>query len=364
MKRVLHIFNSINYSGAEVMFARSVEHFEKHGYETCVLATGEQLGDYASSMKKAGVRLFHKELNSIVEHLLYVYRLVKAERIDVIHVHPENRHYYLWLSMLSKLLGVSCVRTFHNDFQSRGSVRKTAKCVIRYVARIFGCRYVSVSESVRQNELRNCRIDTKVIQNWYDTYKFDVVSSRKRLLARSTLGIQNDTFVLLTVGNCSEIKNHQCLIRSIPAIMDVFPNLLYLHAGKEETDHAERVLAKELGVESHIKFLGARTDIETLLAAADVFVMPSLYEGVGIAALESLASGIPSVFSDVPGLNTLKKYEPLASYYELDDRVTFVKKIISAKSIDKELCSTIAQKVRGDYSIERGVKEYVDVYES
>jgi glycosyltransferase involved in cell wall biosynthesis len=79
-------------------------------------------------------------------------------------------------------------------------------------------------------------------------------------------------------------------------------NWLYLHAGVEHVEHCEQSLAGHLGVSDRIRFLGGGADIRELHAAADVFVMPSLYEGVSIAALEAMGSGLPVIFTEVPGL--------------------------------------------------------------
>lgn len=362
MTRVLHIFNSLNHSGAEVMIAGAAKHFNLQGYETYALATGKEAGSYTQCMRDAGVKVFHKELQSIPSHLLYVYQLIRNENIEVLHIHTERRHYYLWLSLLARVLGKRCVRTLHAKFHSRSCFRLKVRCLVRCMARVFGCLYVSVSESVYQNEYELCGIKTRRINNWVDVDRFGFVSYKKKLQAKSSLGLKENSVTIMTVGNCSSVKNHDFFIRCIPRIVQRYPNLTYLHVGYEDPDFSERHLAKELGVDKYIQFLGSRDDVDSLLAASDLFVMPSLYEGVGVAAIEALASGVPSVFSDVSGLNTLKGYSPLASYFQLGDEVDLLEKIDIALDVEERDREKVSHMVRSRYATRRGVDEYVDVY--
>lgn len=363
MKRILHIFNALNHSGAEVMFAGAVRHFERFGFKTYVLATDREVGGYAEVMKESGAIVIHKELRYALSHLIYIYKLIKKERINIIHIHPEKRHYYLWLSLIAKLLNVRCIRSIHSNFRSEDFLRKKAKCFVRRAAIFLGCEFVSVSESVAHNEYEQCGIKTKVILNWVDTAKFQFSSDLEKSKAKLILGIDKNTTVLLSVGNCSSVKNHKFLIECIPEIIKVFPDFIYLHAGKEDEDSSEQFLAQELGVEAYVRFLGPRNDVSNLLASADIYVMPSLYEGLSISALEALASGVPSVFADVPGLDTFKKYNPLASYFKLHDAEGLLLQLKKAMSIPSKTKNEVAQLVKSNYSIERGVESYIRVYE-
>jgi glycosyltransferase involved in cell wall biosynthesis len=110
---------------------------------------------------------------------------------------------------------------------------------------------------------------------------------------------------LLTVGNCGDVKNHTLLIEAI-AQMKHREDIHYIHVGYAQAEtEKEMRLAKELGIASQIEFAGS-CDPYPYLARADVFVMTSRYEGLSIATLEAIFTGIPVLLADVPGLDEFK----------------------------------------------------------
>lgn len=117
---------------------------------------------------------------------------------------------------------------------------------------------------------------------------------------RVELGIPQDAFVLLSVGELSSRKNHQVVIRAISEIQD--NAIYYLIAGTGEDGEKYAELAENGNVAERVLLLGARTDVDELCAAADVFVHPSVREGLGIAPLEGMAAGLPLIASYINGI--------------------------------------------------------------
>jgi len=117
---------------------------------------------------------------------------------------------------------------------------------------------------------------------------------------RRELGVPEDAFVLLSVGELNKNKNHQIIIRSLATIGD--KEIYYLIAGKGVLEKELEKLAAMLGVEKRVHLLGYRTDVIEICKAADVFCFPSKREGLGLAALEAMCSGLPLLTSDVHGI--------------------------------------------------------------
>lgn len=122
---------------------------------------------------------------------------------------------------------------------------------------------------------------------------------------RVELGISDDAVVLLSVGELSSRKNHQVVIRALEKVNN--PNIIYIIAGKGEDYEKYLDLAKECGVSDQLMLLGARMDVDELCVAADVFVHPSVREGLGIAPLEGMAAGLPLISSYVNGIKDYTK---------------------------------------------------------
>ncbi len=128
-------------------------------------------------------------------------------------------------------------------------------------------------------------------------------SAREGRQVRQALGLSADTPLLLTVARLTSQKGHDVLLAAAPAILARYPEacLACVGVGPELPKLAAQ--AQELGVGNAVRFLGHRDDVPALLAAADLFVLPSRFEGHPLAALEALAMGLPVVGTRVCGLD-------------------------------------------------------------
>ncbi len=129
----------------------------------------------------------------------------------------------------------------------------------------------------------------------------DVESGHRKVYQglREELGINMDSKIILSVGELNENKNHEVIIKAI-ADMDL-QNIYYIICGIGDRQVFLRNLSKELGIENKVLLLGHRTDISNIYLQADVFVFPSMREGLSLALMEAMASGLPIVCSDIRG---------------------------------------------------------------
>ena len=118
---------------------------------------------------------------------------------------------------------------------------------------------------------------------------------------RREIGVPEDAFLLISVGEINENKNHQVIIRALAKIGN--PNVHYAVAGVGDKKDSLLALAEELGVSDRVHLLGYRKDIPELNHSADAFCFPSYREGLGLAAIEAMACGLPIVTSNIHGIN-------------------------------------------------------------
>ena len=116
---------------------------------------------------------------------------------------------------------------------------------------------------------------------------------------RAELGIPKDAIVLLSVGELSKRKNHEIVIRTLPQIKD--KNVIYAICGKGALESYLKKLADKLGVSDRVFLLGFRTDVTEICKAADIFIFPSLQEGLPVALMEAMACALPVVCSKIRG---------------------------------------------------------------
>ena len=286
------------------MLLSSYDEWLRLGYECDIVATAPTIGPLAPQLRERGYGVFHIPFRSrwrLLPRLGFIrdfYRLCRSG-YDVVHVHVEAGRPVF--AVLAKLAGVRQIAaTPHNTFKF-DSILRIRKFCERHLIQLLGGRFGMISEGVRTCEWEQYRIRGPRIWNWFDTSHFRPPSPEERADARRTLGIEASDFVLVSVGNCNSAKNHGALLRALALIPDeVSP--LYLHIGREQQDFAERRLARDLKIEDRVRFLGSQQDPRPFLWAADLFAMPSLTEGLSIAALEAIAASAPALFSNVVGL--------------------------------------------------------------
>jgi glycosyltransferase involved in cell wall biosynthesis len=305
MRRVLHVLQSLQRSGMEMMLLTSAEEWRKQGYACDVLATDIDIGPVADDMRACGYGVFHIPFRS---RLRYLPRLAFVTEFyglcrsgyDVVHIHTEAGPPVP--AVLAKLAGVRRVAvTPHGVFDFHGFLR-VRKSFERFIIRMLGGSYGLISEGVRRCEWERFRNGGVRISNWLDTERFRPPTDGERGAARERLKIRPDQFAVVSVGNCSILKNHEAALRAVSLLAADF-DVIYLHIGREPAENPERKLAIQLGIQDRVRFMGSQSDPLQFLWAADAFVMPSLHEGLGMAAIEAIAAGTSVVLSNVQGLS-------------------------------------------------------------
>jgi glycosyltransferase involved in cell wall biosynthesis len=362
--KVLHILNELKPSGAEAMLRAAGTFWRGRGIEGEILCTGESLGTYAEPLREAGYQIHHIPFCGSISYLWQLYRFLKKHAFDGVHLHTERGSF--WYAALAYLAGRRrIVRTFHNVFPFTGGLR-----IRRYVQRfamrrILTVRPVAISRSVRDCEWEVFHNPAVLIPNWFDSNCYSPPTPEGRTSARATLGIEPTTMALASVAGCWSYKNHHAILHAIARIPRDL-DILYLHAGQEREDHDERHLAIELGISSRVRFLGVVPDIALILRACDVFVMPSTYEGFGVAAAEAMGAGLPVILSNVAGLRDMHDVDD--SIYWIEPTADDVAKAILHfhRTTDAERRATgrkLSQQAHKLFNIETGAALYADLYQ-
>jgi len=119
---------------------------------------------------------------------------------------------------------------------------------------------------------------------------------------RRELRLRPEQVILLAVGSLAEQKGHSVLLGAMPHVVARHPDVVLLLAGKGRLQGSLEDQARSLRIDDRVRFLGSRSDVPQLLGIADIFVMPSLWEGLGVALLEAAVHGVPAVASRVDGI--------------------------------------------------------------
>ncbi|NCD34425.1 MAG: glycosyltransferase family 1 protein [Spartobacteria bacterium] len=147
----------------------------------------------------------------------------------------------------------------------------------------------------------------KVLYNGIDLSQFLPISDETRIILRTALNIKSQDHVLISVGRMDTMKNQAEALRVLQEIHKTHPQTKLLLVGSGSLESTLKDMATGMQLDQHVIFTGQRTDVSDLLAISDVMVMTSIKEGLGLAAVEALATGLPVVCTAVGGLPEVVK---------------------------------------------------------
>jgi glycosyltransferase involved in cell wall biosynthesis len=299
--RVLHVVESLEMGGLE----RMVHDLAIARGGATSIACLESVGKFGEDLAARGiaVELVGKQ-GGFLATLSRLRRLLLRIRPDVVHCH--NLHALLVGGLSARLAGdIPVVMTKHGEGIPRSG---QAMRVIRWLVR--RAPVVAVSPEAR-------RLMTEwmppgcppvcYIANGISTEAYDNLPSREA--ARKRLGLPASAFIVGTVSRLVPCKRHMDLLGAFAGLLPQIPGarLVIVGDGPLRASIESRVV--ELGLQQSVSMLGERRDIPQVLAALDVFCLPSDLEGMPMTVLEAMAAGLPVVASDVGGIPELVEHE-------------------------------------------------------
>lgn len=234
--------------------------------------------------------------------------LFETEHYNLIHCHsPIGGALCRLAANRERTHGTKVIYTAHGFHFYDGAPYKN--WFIFYPIERFLSKYTDILITINREDYKRASENFYAKKTVYipgigvDTKKFtdcNVDVNRKR----KELGVKPDDFLLLSVGELNQNKNQKIIIEALGKMKGegCLNNIVYLAVGKGILRGKYELLIKKYGIEKHVKLLGFRSDIEELCKTVDCFVHPSLREGLGIAPLEAMASGLPLIASNIGGI--------------------------------------------------------------
>jgi glycosyltransferase involved in cell wall biosynthesis len=228
-------------------------------------------------------------------------------------------------------------------------------------------RVVAVSEGVAKNCVRSRRFPQDRVQtilNGIPLEKEFPIPSKTSSQLKLELEIPDGSIVVGFVGRLDEQKDPRSLIKAFALVKRDRPDAVLVLVGDGPLVNELRQLSSSLGVAEAVKFLGYRKDVRELQSFFTVQAMPSRWEGLGLVALEALASGVPLVASDIPGMDELLENEKNSLLGPPDDPVALAGAILRLLE-NQELMTLLASNGRETvkkFDIAKNVNDLVQLY--
>ena len=293
--RVLQVVTTMDRGGLETMLMNYYRHVDREKVQFDFLVHRQERAAYDDEIEALGGTIYR------LPRLVPWSRAYLSALDAFFDGHPEYRVVHVHQDCLSSVIlkvaakhGVP-VRIAHSHNANQDKNLKYPiklwyrRSIPRYATGLFACGK-DAGDWMFQGapyEIINNAIDAK-------THTCDWM---KRTDVRQQLGIV-DELVVGHVGRFNPQKNHPFLLEIFSALLNREPNAVLLLVGGGEDMPKLQTKAQALGIAEHVRFLGVRSDVADLMQAMDVFVFPSLYEGLPVTMVEAQAAGLPCIISD------------------------------------------------------------------
>lgn len=298
--KILIISSKLHIGGAEKVAADIGFNADKNLFEIHYLVFGDKIGEYESELEDCGCKIIHipEPAESFVNYLKNLKKLIRKYKYSVIHAHTMFN--IGWAMALGKRCGVP-IRVAHAHSQlleKRNLKTRIYEAIMRFLILTCSTDLVSCGKAAGERLYGKKAFKKKgqLILNGTDCKRF-AYSEEKRKMIRAELGLGN-AFIIGHAGHLAPVKNQSFLIELMPDILKKNPNafLLLLGDGPDKEMLVQKIA--ELQLEENVIMTGNVRNVADYLSAMDVFVFPSLYEGMPLTLIEAQSNGLPCVVSD------------------------------------------------------------------
>lgn len=238
--------------------------------------------------------------------------LMRAEHFDLVHCHTPMGGVMARLAAHATATG-PIIYTAHGFHFFKGAAPVNWLCY--YPMERFLSRFTDQQICINQEDFAcaskqfHARYIDYIPGAGFDFRRLPHMTAEDIQLKKQALGLPLNHRILLSSGEFIKRKNHETALRAIAKIVSEFPDIHYVICGHGQLQDYLQQLVKDLDMENHVSFPGYRQDILEIYPCADIFVFPSFQEGLPMALLEAMASGLPVVCSDIRGSRDLMEPE-------------------------------------------------------
>lgn len=354
--KIMQVIPYFCFGGAEIMCENLTYALKNAGQEIFVVSLYDDRTPIARRMEEAGIRIVYldKKLGLDLSMVPKLTRIIRQERPDVVHTHLDVIKY---ATMAARLAGAkNCVHTVHSlaDREAEGRVQKIINGfyfrrgwsvpvaltpeVQASVSEFYGLPLARVPVIFNGIDLSRC-----VPKTSYET---------------------GDTVTILHVGRFDIPKNHAGLLEAFRLLRETHPQTRLRLVGDGDLRPEMEALAREKGIAEFVEFCGMQSNVYPYLHDADIFVLPSIYEGNPMTIIEAMGTGLPIVASRVGGIPDMITDGESGLLVEPEPKFICdcLVRLIDAPALRQTLGEN-AKKQSSAFSAEHMARDYISCYE-
>ena len=353
--KILQVIPYFCFGGAETMCENLTYALAAMGHEVTVVSLYQERTPISQRMEEAGVKILYldKKLGLDLSMVPKLTKIMRQEKPDVVHTHLDVIKY---ATAAAKLSGIKrCVHTVHNvaHEEAEGRLQKIINTVY---FRLGWSVPVALSPEVRRTIVSFYGLRDEKVPMIYNGVDLGKCSPKEDYRL-------SEPARLLHIGRFNDQKNHAGLLDVFSIVAKRYPQCRLLLIGDGELQEKMERYAEKLGVREKVSFLGSQSNVYPFLREADLFLLPSRFEGMPMTIIEAMGTGLPIVATAVGGVpDMLDNMESgLLVSCEPEEIAEAVCKLLDSENLRKKLGSSALLRSK-QFGAEHMARCYVDVY--
>lgn len=360
--KVTYVLNIFRSGAIANILLDIIPYLKQQGFDINILSLQniDETDFSVQQCKKQDIKLESLNLNrtDIFSTYIRLKNYFKKNSPNIIHSHLGRSDIF---SALCKPDNSKLITTFHSVRSNYNFITSLGYLI---TDNLVDCR-TSVSNSVKKSWYDNWALnsDHSVIYNPVNIDKIREVKVNSSI--RKEFNITNDEYMIVNIGRLIKSKGQLYLIRVMKKVIEKNEKIKLVIVGKGNLKNKLKNEIKKLNLEKHVFLAGFRNDIPELLKAADLFVFPSLWEGLGIAVLEAMAAKVPIVASNIETINEyISDGEEafLVDYNDANEMAYKILDLLNNSFLREKFVTKSYKKVNNWFSSEKIAKEYASLY--
>jgi glycosyltransferase involved in cell wall biosynthesis len=374
--RLLYVINGLGPGGAERSLADLLPAFLEAGVRPTVVCLRHRDVGVESSVRDAGCEIRFLPPGGLPSHVNALRGILRDAPVELVHTTIYEADVAGRLAaagtgvpVLTSLVNTSYAAARLADPNVNRIGLWGTRMIDGWTARHLTTHFHAITHAVKDAAVDALRLPPDritVVERGRDPERFGVPSPERRREARRRLSLPDNAEVVVNVGRQEYQKGQRYLLEAAAKLAETRPRLTVLISGRE--GHASRdlrALHEELHLGDAVRFLGHRDDVVEVLAAADLFAFPSIYEGLGGSVIEAMAMGLPIVAADIPALRevvedggngTLTTPESPASL------AGALARLLDDRELGRRFGSRSVDVFRERFTIDRSAARMIDLY--
>ena len=352
--KIIQIMSQFAFGGAEIMCENLIYALRDKEIEVIAISLYHLHTPITERLEKSGieVRYLQKKKGLDFSMIKKLGRVFKEEKPDAVHSHVSASKYAM---IASKKARIGCrVHTIHSIAEKDDGwvSRKINKLLFKF----FGVIPVALSPIVKESVLKEYKLGNESVPIVYNGIDLS------KCLPKQNYSIKNQ-LKILHIGRFVEVKNHKGLIRAFSIFHEKHENSVLQLIGDGELREEIQRLVIEMNLQDSVQFLGLQDNVYNYLNEADIFVLPSLYEGIPMTLIEAMGTGLPIVATNVGGIPNMLQNGKNAVLVEND-----VEKIVQGLAFfaeseeNRRIFGENAKITSGKFSSKVMAEEYLKIY--